>query len=348
MNFTIQQIAEYVHGSIEGDGGVSVSSFAKIEEAKEGDITFLANPKYTHYLYQTEATAVLINRDLVLDKPVNTTLIRVENAYDTLAKLLQMYQSMQPRPKGIDPLAFIASTARVADDVYVGAFAYIGEGAKVAGGSIIHPHAYIGRGVKVGEGCIIYPHATVYHDCVIGNSVTLHSGCVVGADGFGFAPNGEGYDKIPQIGIVKIEDDVEIGANACIDRATMGATLVRRGVKIDNLVQIAHNVEVGANTVMAAQSGLAGSTKLGEHCMVGGQVGVAGHLQMASRTTIGAQAGVTGAVKQEGMTILGAPAIDAKAYMKSYAVYRKLPELYAMINQLNKEVEQLREQQQRT
>ena len=338
MEFTAQQIASIVAGRIEGNADTSVHTFAKIEEATEGAITFLANPKYTHHLYNTKASIVLINNDLKLEHEVHATLIRVDNAYDSLAKLLQLYESMKAPKSGGSPMACIDSTAIIGEDVYIGPLAYIGAGARVGKGSRIYPHAYIGDNVTLGDNCIVYPHATVYHDCRIGHRVILHAGSVIGADGFGFAPNGDTYDKIPQIGIVTIEDDVEIGANACIDRSTMGSTYVRKGVKIDNLVQIAHNVEVGDNTVMAAQSGIAGSTKIGRHCMIGGQVGIAGHLHMDAYTTMGAQAGITNSTKKEGTTILGAPAIDAKAYMKSYAVYRRLPELYAKLNQLEKEL----------
>ena len=264
MEFTAQQIAQFVQGRVEGDENATVNTFAKIEEGKEGAISFLSNPKYTHYVYETKSSIVLIDENVELEHPVSTTLIRVKNAYECVAKLLQMYESMKPKKTGIDPLAFVSPKAKVAEGVYVGAFAYISDGAEVGEGSQIYPHAYIGEGVKIGKNALIYPNVTVYHGCKLGNNVTLHAGCVIGADGFGFAPGPEGYDKIPQIGIVTIEDDVEIGANTCVDRSTMGSTYVRKGVKLDNLVQIAHNTDIGANTVMSSQVGIAGSTKVGE------------------------------------------------------------------------------------
>ena len=345
MEFTAKQIAAVIGGRVEGDENACVHTFAKIEEAGKGAIAFLANPKYKHYLYETDASIVLVNEDMPLEHEVKATLIRVENAYDSLAKLLQMYESMKAPKTGVHPLAFIAETAKVAEDAYIGAFAYIGENAQIGKGCQIHPNAYIGENVKLADGCIVYPHATVYHDCVIGNRVILHAGCVIGADGFGFAPNGERYDKIPQIGIVTIEDDVEVGANACIDRSTMGSTFIRQGVKIDNLVQIAHNVEVNENTVMAAQCGVAGSTKIGRHCIVGGQVGVTGHIHVADNTTIGAQAGITNHVKEEGTTIIGSPAWDAKGFMKSAALFRRLSDMYTTINKLKAQVDALTKQQ---
>ena len=265
MEFTAKQIAQFVQGHIEGDENAIVNTFAKIEEGKKGAISFLSNPKYTHYVYDTQSSVVLIDESVELEKPVSTTLIRVKNAYECVAKLLQMYESMKPKKTGIDPLAFVSPKAKVAEGVYVGAFAYISDGAEVGEGSQIYPHAYIGEGVKVGKNALIYPNVTVYHGCKLGDNVTLHAGCVIGADGFGFAPGPDGYDKIPQIGIVTIEDDVEIGANTCVDRSTMGSTYIRKGVKLDNLVQIAHNTDIGENTVMSSQVGIAGSTKVG-HC----------------------------------------------------------------------------------
>ncbi|MBR5690111.1 MAG: UDP-3-O-(3-hydroxymyristoyl)glucosamine N-acyltransferase, partial [Prevotella sp.] len=291
MEFTAQQIAQMIGGRVEGDENARVNSFAKIEEGRAGAISFLANEKYTNFIYDTQSSVVLIDENLTLEREVKTTLIRVKNAYDAVARLLQAYESMKPTKKGIDSLAFIAASATVGEDCYVGAFAYIGEGAKIGKNCQIYPHAVVGENVSVGDDCIIYPNAVVYHDCRIGSRVTLHAGSVVGADGFGFAPTSEGYDKIPQIGIVTIEDDVEIGANSCIDRSTMGSTYVRKGVKIDNLVQIAHNTDIGANTVMSAQVGVAGSTKIGEWCMFGGQVGIAGHITIGNRVNLGAQSG---------------------------------------------------------
>lgn len=324
MEFTAKQIADLIQGRVEGDENAAINSFAKIEEGKPGAISFLSNPKYTHFIYDTQSSVVLVNEDVVFDQPVKATLIRVKNAYESVAKLLQIYQSMQPKKTGISPLAFVSDKAEIGKDCYVGPFAFIGDG------------------VKIGDNCTIYPNVTIYDGVKIGNRVTIHAGAVIGADGFGFAPNGEGYDKIPQIGIVVIEDDVEIGANTCVDRSTMGATVLHKGVKLDNLIQIAHNCEVGENTVMSAQVGLAGSTKIGAWCMAGGQAGFSGHIQIADKTFIGAQAGVIGSTKG-GEKLLGAPAMDAKEYMRSYAVYRRLPDLYRQINQLKKEIEALKD-----
>ncbi len=342
MEFTAKQIAELIHGSIEGDENAKINTFAKIEEGKKGAISFLSNPKYTHYIYETESSVVLVNNDVVLEKPTNATLIRVENAYECVAQLLQIYESMKPKKSGIDSLAFVSPSAKIGEDCYIGAFAYIGDNAEIGDGCQIYPHAVIYDNVKIGNNSTLYPNVSIYHDCKIGNNVVIHSGTVIGADGFGFAPNADGYDKIPQIGIVTIEDDVEIGANTCVDRSTMGSTYIRKGVKLDNLIQIAHNAEVGENTVMAAQVGVAGSTKVGKWCMFGGQVGMAGHISIADGTQVGAQAGITNTVKKADAPIIGSPAIDAKAYMKAYAVYRRLPEMYQELNALRKEIEKIK------
>lgn len=342
MEFSAKQIAEFIHGKIEGDENATVNTFAKIEEGKKGAISFLSNPKYTHYLYDTESSVVLVDEALELTRQTKATLIRVSNAYESVAKLLQLYESMKPKKQGIDSMAFVSSTAKIGEGCYVGAFAYIGDNVEIGDNCQIYPHATIYDNTKIGNNCIIYPNASIYHDCRIGNNVTLHSGCVIGADGFGFAPSQDGYDKIPQIGIVTIEDNVEIGANTCVDRSTMGSTYIRKGVKLDNLIQIAHNVEVGKNTVMAAQVGVAGSTKVGEWCMFGGQVGMAGHITIADRTNVGAQAGIPGNVMKPDTTILGTPAYDAKGFMKSSAIFRKLPDMYAQLNNLQQEIEKLK------
>ena len=344
MEFTAKQIAGFIQGKVEGDENATVHTFCKIEDGRPGAISVLSNPKYTHYLYNTEASIVLINDDLVLEEPVNATLIRVENAYECVAKLLQMYAAAQPQKTGIDPLAFISPNAKVGENCYIGAFAYIGDGAEIGDGSQIYPHVYVGDGVKIGEKALLFPNVTIYHGCRLGKNVTIHAGSVIGADGFGFAPTPEGYDKIPQIGIVTIEDNVEIGANTCVDRSTMGSTTIHKGVKLDNLIQVAHNVEIGANTVMASQCGIAGSTKVGEWCMFGGQVGMAGHISIANHTNVGAQAGITGSVRKEGTTIIGSPAWDAKGFMKSAAVFRRLPDMYQQIDELKKEIEMLKQQ----
>lgn len=341
MEFTAKQIAEFIGGKVEGNPEATVNTFAKIEEGKAGAISFLSNPKYTQYIYNTESSIVLINENVELEKPVKTTLIRVKNAYECVARLLQMYEAAKPKKKGVDTLAFISPTATIGKDVYIGAFAYIGDNAVVGDGTQIYPHAVIGDGVKLGSNSIIYPNVTIYQGCRIGNKVTIHSGTVIGADGFGFAPNAEGYDKIPQIGIVTIEDNVEIGANTCIDRSTMGSTIIRKGVKLDNLIQVAHNVEIGENTVMSAQVGIAGSTKVGAWCMFGGQVGLAGHIHIGDKTFLGAQSGVPGNIKGN-ETLIGTPPMEPKAYFKSQAIFRKLPELYKQVNELQKQVEELK------
>ena len=343
MEFTAQQIAAFLRGTVEGDPEVKVSNFSKIEEGKPGTLTFLANPKYEHHIYHTEASIVLVNKDFTPTEPIHTTLIRVENAYTALAQLLNMVERAKSKKSGVDSTAFIAPTASVGEDCYIGNMAYIGERVKLGNNCQVYPFAYIGDNVEIGDNTILYPHVTVYHDCRIGQHCILHAGSVIGADGFGFAPEGEQYKKIPQLGNVVIEDNVEIGANTTIDRAVMDSTIIRQGVKLDNLIQIAHNVEVGENTVMAAQVGIAGSVKVGKHCMFGGQVGLAGHIQIADDVTLGAQAGVISSVK-EATTLLGAPAIQARNFMRSSAIFNRLPELYRTIGQLQREVETLKKE----
>lgn len=342
MEFSAQQIAGLVGGTVEGNPEAKVNDFAKIEEGRPGCISFLANPKYAHYLYETQSSIVLVNKDFQLEGETKATLIRVENAYETVAKLLSIYESMKPKKKGIDPLAFIAPTAEVGEDCYIAPFAYIGENVRIGRGTQVYPHTVVYDGAQVGEDCTLYPNVSVYHGCKIGNRCILHSGVVIGADGFGFAPTPEGYEKIPQIGIVTIEDDVEIGANTCVDRSTMGSTYVRKGVKLDNLVQIAHNDDIGQHTVMSAQVGVAGSTKVGQWCMFGGQVGIAGHATIANRTMAGAQSGIPNSVKKEGTAIQGSPAIDGKNFWRSSVVFKQLPELNATVNQLKRELEELK------
>ncbi len=342
MEFTAKQIAELIGGRVEGNENTAVNTFAKIEEGKKGAISFLSNPKYTHYLYSTESSIVLVNDDLELEQEVKATLIRVKNAYEAVAKLLQLYESMKPRKTGIDPLASVAASAKVGSNVYIGPFAVIGEGATVGDGTQIYPHTVIGDGVKVGCNCMLFANVTIYQGCQLGNNITIHAGSVIGADGFGFAPNTEGYDKIPQIGIVIIEDNVEIGANTCVDRSTMGATIIRKGVKLDNLIQVAHNCEIGENTVMSAQVGLAGSTKIGAWCMVGGQAGFAGHIHVADRTNVGAQCGVISNTKGNGEALLGSPAMDPRTYFKGMAMLRRLPDMQKELMALRKELEELK------
>ncbi len=343
MEFTAKQIAELIQGRVEGDENTAVSTFAKIEEGVPGAISFLSNPKYTHYIYDTKSSVVLINEDVELEKPVSATLIRVKNAYECVAKLLQFYESMKPAKKGIDSLAYISPKAQIGEDVYVGAFAYIGDGVVLGKGSQVYPHTVVCEGVTIGEKCILYPNVTIYQGCKLGNNVTIHAGSVIGADGFGFAPNTGGYDKIPQIGIVVIEDNVEIGANTCVDRSTMGQTIIHQGVKLDNLIQVAHNCEIGENTVMSAQAGMAGSTKIGAWCMVGGQAGFSGHIQVADKTFIGAQCGVIKNTKGDGESLIGSPAMDPKMFFKAKAIYSKLPDMYRQIATLERELKELKE-----
>ncbi len=324
MEFTAKQIAEFVGGRIEGNENAAIHTFSKIEEGREGAISFLSNPKYTHYLYDTKSTIVLINEDVQLEKPVTPTLIRVKNAYECVAKLLQLYESMKPKKTGVDALAFVSPSAKIGQDVYIGPFTYIGEN------------------VEIGDGTRIFPNVTIYDGTRIGQRVTIHAGAVIGADGFGFAPNTEGYEKIPQIGIVIIEDDVEIGANTCIDRSTMGQTIIHRGVKLDNLIQVAHNCEIGENTVMSAQAGMAGSTKIGAWCMVGGQAGFSGHITIADKTFVGAQSGVIGNTKGNGEQLIGAPAVNPKMYFKARALDAKLPEMYRQIAAMQREIDEMK------
>lgn len=341
MEFSAKQIAQFVQGVIEGDENATVNTFAKIEDGKPGAISFLSNPKYTHYIYDTESSIVLVDKSVELEKPTKATLIKVDNAYECVAKLLQLYESMKPKKTGIDSLAFISPSAKIGENVYIGAFAYIGDNVVIGDGCQIYPNVVICENAKVGNDCLFYPNVTIYHDCHVGNRVTLHAGSVVGSDGFGFAPSENGYDKIPQIGIVTIEDDVEIGANTCIDRSTMGSTYVRKGVKLDNLVQIAHNTDIGANTVMSAQVGIAGSTKVGQWCMFGGQVGIAGHITIGNKVFLGAQSGVPSSLK-DNQTLIGTPPMEKLPYFKSQAIFQKLPDLYKQIQKLQKEVDELR------
>ena len=335
MDFSAQQIASFVQGEIVGDANVTVNTFAKIEEGKPGSITFLSNPKYEHYIYDTEASIVLVNRDFIPEKPIKATLIKVDNAYETLAKLMTLYEQSKTQNKGIASTAIIAKSAKIGKDVYIGAYVVIDDDVVIGDNTQIYPHTYVGKNASVGEGSLIYSGVNIYHDCQIGNHVTLHSGVVIGADGFGFAPTPEGYNKIPQIGNVIIEDNVEIGANTCVDRATMGSTIVHKGVKLDNLIQIAHNVEVGESTVMAAQVGVAGSTKIGKYNMVGGQVGFAGHITVGDKNGIGAQTGVDNSIGSNGKW-LGSPVQPAMEFARQVVYLKRLGEMYSDIKDLKK------------
>lgn len=343
MEFTAQIIAAFLNGEIEGDADATVATVAKIEEATPGSLAFLANPKYTHYLYTTGATIVLINKDLELEQPVSSTLIRVADAYGAFASLLELYQSSKPQKTGVSAQACIEPSSKLGDDAYVGPFAYIGENVTIGKNAKIYPHVYIGDNTVIGDNASIFAGVKIYHECVIGNNVTIHAGSVIGADGFGFAPSADNqYKKIAQIGNVILEDYVEIGANACVDRATMGSTIIRKGVKLDNLIQVGHNAEVGENTVVAAQSGIAGSSKVGSNCMFGGQVGISGHITIANGVKLAAQTGVNNSLKIEDQILMGSPAMEVRSYQRSFVGYKNLPNLAKQVNEIKKELESLK------
>ncbi|MBQ3538396.1 MAG: UDP-3-O-(3-hydroxymyristoyl)glucosamine N-acyltransferase [Bacteroidaceae bacterium] len=341
MKFTAKQIASFIDGEIIGNENAEVYTFAKIEEGVPGALSFLGNPKYTEYIYTTESTIVLVNKDFVPTKEIKPTLIKVDNAYNSLAKLLTIYEASKPKKQGISSLASIATSAKIGENCYIAPYVVIGENCEIGDNCMLYDAVSVGDGVKIGSNNTIYSHAVIYHDCRIGNNCILHGGCVIGADGFGFAPTANGYEKIPQTGIVIVEDNVEIGANTCIDRATMGATVIHSGVKLDNLIQIAHNDEVGSHTAMAAQVGVAGSTKIGEWCIFGGQAGISGHSTIGNHTTIGPQCGTIGNLKG-GETVLGSPAIDAKEYIRAAAYLKRLPEMSKKIKELTREIEELK------
>lgn len=344
ISFTAEQIATVLNGTIEGDPSVVVNNFSKIEEGKPGTLTFLANPKYTHYIYTTEASVVLVNNDFVAEQPIQATLIRCFNAYAALAILLDIVEKAKPKKTGIEPMSYIAPNAKVGEDVYIGAFAYVAEKAKIGNNTQIYPQVYVGENVTIGDNTIIYPGVKIYSNSIIGNNCIIHAGAIIGSDGFGFAPENGVYKKIPQMGIVTIEDDVEIGANTTIDRAVMDATTIHKGVKLDNLIQVAHNVEIGENTVMAAQVGISGSTKVGKHCMIGGQVGLGGHITIGDNVNIGAQSGIISNIKSDAK-IIGSPAIPVRDFFKSSVTFPKLPDMYKQLAKLQKEVEDLRSNQ---
>jgi UDP-3-O-[3-hydroxymyristoyl] glucosamine N-acyltransferase len=343
MEFTAATIAGFLKGEIEGNADIKVNTIAKIEEGQIGALSFLANPKYEHYLYITKSSVVLVNKSFVPAQKVEATLIKVENAYEAFASLLRLVDQARPRKKGIHATAIIESTAKIGSDVFIGPYAYIGENCIIGDGCSVYPHVYIGDNTKLGNDCTINPGVKIYHDCILGEGCTIHAGSVIGSDGFGFAPQSESeFMKIPQLGNVVLEDHVEIGANVTIDRATIGSTFIRKGVKLDNLIQIGHNVEVGENTVMAAQTGISGSTKIGKNCMFGGQVGLAGHLKIANGTKIGAQGGILGDVKKEDTTIIGSPAIELRQFLKSSVLFKRLPEMKLKIDSIEKEIESLK------
>jgi UDP-3-O-[3-hydroxymyristoyl] glucosamine N-acyltransferase len=337
MTFTAETIAGFLGGEVVGDPKATVGEFAKIEEGRPGALSFLANPKYEQYVYSTLSSIVIVGRDFTASAPVAATLVRVENAYAAFAQLMRLYEESKPKPVGVSPRASVADDAVIGKDCYVGDFAVIDSGARLGDGVLVYPQCYIGRGVVIGDGTTINAGVKIYEGCVIGAQVTIHAGSVIGADGFGFAPSGGEFAKIPQIGNVVIEDGVEIGANTCIDRATMGSTVLRRGVKLDNLIQVGHNVEIGENTVAAAQTGIAGSVKIGAGCMFGGQVGIAGHITLGDGVKMGAQSGIDHDVEAGG-TLLGSPGLPGLRFHRSWAVFRALPELNLRVAALEKEI----------
>jgi UDP-3-O-[3-hydroxymyristoyl] glucosamine N-acyltransferase len=343
MIFSAAQIAMLINGKVEGNANVSVGSFGKIEEAKEGQLSFLANPKYEEYLYSTSASVIIINELYELRQPVHATLIRVKDAYSAFAILLNKYQEIaQQQLTGVQEPVYISKTASYGQQVFIGAFSYLGENVKLGNSTKIYPNVYLGNNVIVGDNTIIHPGVKIYADCVIGKNTIIHAGTVIGSDGFGFAPQADGsFIKVPQIGNVIVEDDVEIGANSTIDRATIGSTIIKSGAKLDNLVQIAHNVEVGNNTVIAAQAGISGSTKIGNSVIIGGQAGLAGHINIADNVKINGQSGVNKSIKTAGASVTGTNAYDYTKAMRSMAIARNLPEMEKRIKELEELVKQL-------
>ncbi len=343
MEFTAKQIASFLNGTIEGEENTKVNKISKIEEATDGSLTFLANPAYTPYIYKTNASVILVNNDFKAEQPIKNTLIRVEDAYNALAQLLELYKKSLPEKTGISELAHICETAKIGEKVYIGEFVYIGENVEIGAGVKIHPQSYIDDNVKIGDNTLIYPGVKIFDNSLIGKNCTIHAGTVIGADGFGFAMQTVDnlFKKISQIGNVIIEDNVEIGSNSTIDRATMGSTIIRKGVKLDNLIQIGHNVTVGKNTVMAAQVGIAGSTKIGKNCMFGGQVGISGHLNIGDNVKIAAKAGVGSNIKS-GEVVMGSPAIEASKFKKSYIHFRNLESLLKRIDELENEIKKIK------
>ncbi|MES1222331.1 MAG: UDP-3-O-(3-hydroxymyristoyl)glucosamine N-acyltransferase [Bacteroidota bacterium] len=343
MQFPAAQIALLIGGKVDGDPSVLVSSFGKIEEAKKGQLAFLANPKYEEHLYSTQASVIIINETQELRQSLNATLIRVPDAYTAFATLLSKYQEIASQQlTGIQEPSYIAKSAMLGEKVFIGAFAYLGENVCIGNNVKIHPNVYLGNNVKIDDNSVLHPGVKIYHDCMIGKNVTVHAGTVIGSDGFGFAPQDDGsFKKVPQIGNVVVEDFVEIGSNATIDRATIGSTIIKSGAKLDNLIQIAHNVEVGNNTVIAAQAGVSGSTKIGSNVMIGGQAGIVGHLQIADGSRINAQSGVTKSIKTPNAAVTGSPAFEYTNALRSQAVSRKLPEIEKRLKELEDLVKQL-------
>jgi UDP-3-O-[3-hydroxymyristoyl] glucosamine N-acyltransferase len=343
MQFSAAQIALLINARVDGNPDAVVGSFGKIEEAKEGQLAFLANPKYEEYLYTTQASVIIVHDLQEIKEPLTATLLKVADPYSAFATLLATYQEMVAQQmSGIQEPSYISKTARLGDNIFVGAFAYIGENVQIGNNVKVYPSVYVGNNVRIGDHSILHPGVRVYHDCVIGNNVSIHAGTVIGSDGFGFAPQTDGsFKKVPQIGNVVVEDNVEIGANSTIDRATMGSTLIKSGAKLDNLIQVAHNVEVGHNTVIAAQAGVSGSTKIGNNVMIGGQAGIVGHIQIADNAKINAQSGVSKSIKNPNSAVTGSPAFDYTSALRSQAVTRNLPELEKRITELENLVRQL-------
>lgn len=344
MEFKAQSIADFLGGTVEGNAQITVSDVCKIEEGKPGSLAFLSNPKYNKYLYDSDASIIIINQEFVLEAPVKATLIRVPDAYKAFASLLELYQQAKGQKTGIENPSFIDPSATLGNDVYVGAFAYLGKNVRIGNHVKIYPQVYVGDNSVIGDDTTLFAGVKIYEGTQIGQACVLHAGSVVGSDGFGFAPTEDGtYKKIPQVGNVILEDEVEIGANTTIDCATMGSTIIRKGTKLDNLVQIAHNVEVGENTVMAALTGISGSTKIGKNCRFAGQVGVVGHITIGDRVNLGGMTGVSNSIKSD-KTVLGAPAMDIAQAAKVFAVYRNLPKLREQVLDLAKEVAHLKSQ----
>jgi UDP-3-O-[3-hydroxymyristoyl] glucosamine N-acyltransferase len=342
MKFPVSQIALLINGTVDGDPGIMIDSFAKIEEAQQGQLAFFSNPKYEEHLYSSNASAIIINEDFIAKKPVTASLIRVPDAYTAFAALLTKYQEiMTQQLSGIQQPVYISKTVTYGEQVYIGAFAYLGENVKVGNNTKIFPNAYIGDNVTIGDDCMIHPGVKIYHGCVVGSRVNIHAGAVIGSDGFGFAPQPDGsFIKIPQIGNVILEDDVEIGSNSTIDRATVGSTIIKTGAKLDNLIQVGHNAEIGSSTVIAAQAGISGSTKIGKGVMIGGQAGVVGHIQLGDGAKVNAQSGVSKSI-DPGKAVTGSPAQDFTAALRSQAATRKLPELEKRVKELEMLIKQL-------
>jgi len=340
MKFTAQQIAKILNGDIVGKTDIEVSSLAKIEEGKKGDLCFLSNEKYTPHIYTTKASVVIVNSSFNPEKEISTTLIKVEDAYTSFSQLLELYNKMQFNKVGISEKSDIDKNSTIGKDVFIGAFTSIAQGVKIGENVKIHSNCFIGENVSIADNTIIFPNVSIYHNCKIGKNNIIHSGVVIGSDGFGFAPDEDNnYAKISQIGNVTIGDDVEIGANTTIDRATMGSTKIGNGVKLDNLIQIAHNVEIGECTVIAAQAGVAGSSKIGKNCMIGGQTAVSGHLTIADEVKIAGQSGIASSIKEVGKIVQGPMAFDIRDFQRSYIIFKKLPELYRTVNTLKKEIQ---------